>query len=106
MGGVAGVLTARVTGGGVQRGAVGARGLVLWSEEDGKSWHQAWVSVSGSLTAVWFVDAQIGWAVVHAGGVLATLDGGEHWTLQLAVARVAQLDLDAAKAAQSTAAAA
>ncbi|MBO1537270.1 YCF48-related protein [Pseudomonas sp. OA65] len=84
--------------------AVGERGLVLFSDDDGQSWHQAWVPVSVSLTAVRFVDAQKGWAVGHAGVVLATLDGGEHWTLQLDGARVAQLELDAAKADQATAA--
>ncbi|WP_103308135.1 MULTISPECIES: YCF48-related protein [unclassified Pseudomonas] len=84
--------------------AVGERGLVLFSDDNGQSWHQASVPVSVSLTAVRFVDAQKGWAVGHAGVVLATLDGGEHWTLQLDGARVAQLELDAARADQATAA--
>ncbi len=84
--------------------AVGERGLVLLSDDNGQSWHQASVPVSVSLTAVRFVDAQKGWAVGHAGVVLATLDGGEHWTLQLDGVRVAQLELDAAKADQITAA--
>ena len=84
--------------------AVGERGLVLFSDDNGQSWQQAGVPVSVSLTAVRFVDAQKGWAVGHAGVVLATLDGGEHWTLQLDGARVAQLELDSAKAEQATAA--
>ncbi|MFS2092995.1 YCF48-related protein [Pseudomonas sp. Pseusp11] len=84
--------------------AVGERGLVLLSDDNGQSWRQASVPVSVSLTAVRFVDAQKGWAVGHAGVVLATRDGGEHWTLQLDGARAAQLELDAAKADQPNAA--
>jgi photosystem II stability/assembly factor-like uncharacterized protein len=83
--------------------AVGERGLILLSDDNGQSWRQASVPVSVSLTAVRFVDAQKGWAVGHAGVVLATLDGGEHWTLQLDGVRVAQLELDAAKADQAMA---
>ncbi|WP_332846052.1 YCF48-related protein [Pseudomonas lactucae] len=83
--------------------AVGERGLVLLSDDNGQSWRQATVPVSVSLTAVRFVDAQKGWAVGHAGVVLATVDGGEHWTLQLDGLRAAQLELNAAKAGQATA---
>jgi photosystem II stability/assembly factor-like uncharacterized protein len=84
--------------------AVGERGLVLLSDDNGQSWRQASVPVSVSLTAVQFVDAQTGWAVGHAGVVLATRDGGEHWTLQLDGVRAAQLELNAAKVDQATAA--
>ncbi|WHS62511.1 YCF48-related protein [Pseudomonas sp. G2-4] len=84
--------------------AVGERGLVLLSDDNGQSWRQASVPVSVSLTAVQFVDAQQGWAVGHAGVVLVTRDGGEHWTLQLDGARAAQLELETAKADQATAA--
>ena len=84
--------------------AVGERGLVVFSDDNGQSWRQASVPVSVSLTAVQFVDAQQGWAVGHAGVVLTTHDGGEHWTLQLDGVRVAQLELEAAKAEQATAA--
>ncbi|WP_028236602.1 WD40/YVTN/BNR-like repeat-containing protein [Pseudomonas brassicacearum] len=84
--------------------AVGERGLVLLSDDNGQSWRQASVPVSVSLTAVQFVDAQQGWAVGHAGVVLTTHDGGEHWTLQLDGVRVARLELDTAKAEQATAA--
>ncbi|WP_434575706.1 WD40/YVTN/BNR-like repeat-containing protein [Pseudomonas sp. Z3-6] len=84
--------------------AVGERGLVVFSDDNGQSWRQASVPVSVSLTAVQFVDAQQGWAVGHAGVVLTTHDGGEHWTLQLDGVRVAQLELDTARAEQATAA--
>ncbi|MDN4547429.1 YCF48-related protein [Pseudomonas sp. C32] len=77
--------------------AVGERGIVLLSDDNGVSWRQAAVPVSVSLTAVQFVDAQTGWAVGHAGVVLASHDGGEHWVVQLDGLRAAQLELAAAR---------
>lgn len=62
--------------------AVGARGLVILSENDGQSWRQVPVPVSATLTAVHFADATHGWAVGHAGVILATRDGGQSWELQ------------------------
>lgn len=79
--------------------AVGERGTVLLSDDNGNSWRQALVPVSSSLTAVQFADARNGWAVGHAGVVLHSSDGGEHWALQLDGRRLAQLELDAAQAA-------
>lgn len=79
--------------------AVGERGTVLLSDDNGTSWRQAVVPVSSSLTAVQFADARNGWAVGHAGVVLHSSDGGEHWALQLDGRRLAQLELDAAQAA-------
>jgi photosystem II stability/assembly factor-like uncharacterized protein len=77
--------------------AVGERGIVLLSDDNGVSWRQAVVPVSVSLTAVQFVDAHTGWAVGHAGVVLASRDGGEHWVVQLDGLRAAQLELAAAR---------
>lgn len=62
--------------------AVGARGLVILSGDEGQSWRQVPVPVSATLTAVSFADARHGWAVGHAGVIIATRDGGENWTLQ------------------------
>jgi photosystem II stability/assembly factor-like uncharacterized protein len=76
--------------------AVGERGIVLLSDDNGVSWRQAAVPVSVSLTAVQFVDANTGWAVGHGGVVLASRDGGEHWVVQLDGLRAAQLELAAA----------
>lgn len=76
--------------------AVGERGLILLSDDNGEHWRQAKVPVSAGLTAVQFVDADCGWAVGHAGVVLATCDGGQNWTLQLDGRQAAQLELDAA----------
>lgn len=77
--------------------AVGERGVVVLSDDNGTSWRQAEVPVSVSLTAVQFVDASLGWAVGHAGVVLMSKDGGEHWVLQLDGKRAAQLELHAAQ---------
>lgn len=63
--------------------AVGERGTVLLSDDDGGSFRQARsVPIASTLTSVSFVDAQLGWAVGHWGAVLHTRDGGETWTLQ------------------------
>jgi len=62
--------------------AVGERGIVLLSDDTGRSWRQASVPVSVSLTAVQFVDARLGWAVGHSGVVLHSTDGGETWQRQ------------------------
>jgi photosystem II stability/assembly factor-like uncharacterized protein len=63
--------------------SVGVRGLVVLSDDEGVSWRQAASPVSSDLVAVRFVSARRGWAAGHDGVVLATQDGGEHWTKQL-----------------------
>ena len=72
-----------VTRAGARLVAVGERGTVLLSDDDGTRWRQAAVPVQVSLTAVRFVDARTGWAAGHLGVILKTDDGGEHWTRQL-----------------------
>lgn len=63
--------------------AVGDHGVVVLSDDGGKSFRQAQqVPVDFTLTGVDFVDDKLGWAVGHAGVVLHSLDGGEHWSLQ------------------------
>jgi photosystem II stability/assembly factor-like uncharacterized protein len=63
--------------------AVGERGHILWSDDQGQTWRQAEVPVSSDLTAVYFPTPLKGWAVGHDGVVLATNDGGQHWARQL-----------------------
>jgi len=63
--------------------AVGQRGHILRSGDGGATWQQSPVPVSSDLTAVFFVDAQQGWAVGHDGVILHTDDGGATWRLQL-----------------------
>lgn len=77
--------------------AVGERGTVLLSDDNGGHWRQAAVPVSSTLTAVQFIGQQ-GWAVGHAGVVLHSGDGGEHWALQLEGRQLAALELAAAQA--------
>jgi photosystem II stability/assembly factor-like uncharacterized protein len=62
---------------------VGDRGVVLLSDDDGKTYRQAAsVPVSSTLTSVWFVDAHTGWAVGHLGAIIKSTDGGETWVAQ------------------------
>lgn len=78
--------------------AVGERGFVLLSDDNGRSWRQAQrVPVSVSLTAVQFVTPEHGWAVGHLGVVLHSDDGGETWIRQLDGIQAAKLALAAAQ---------
>lgn len=78
--------------------AVGARGVVLLSDDDGANWRQASVPVSVTLTRVRFAGPKTGWAVGHFGTVLHTADGGETWQRQLDGTTAAKLALEAAQA--------
>lgn len=72
--------------------AVGERGTVLLSDDHGQTWRQARVPVQSTLTCVSFASDRVGWAAGHAGVILRTVDGGEHWERQmdgLAAARLA-----------------
>lgn len=62
--------------------AVGERGHILYSDDDGSQWTQAKVPSLNLLTSVYFADAQHGWAVGHDALILATTDGGQTWTEQ------------------------
>ncbi len=63
--------------------AVGEYGHVLLSDDQGERWRQAReVPTRTTLTDVFFIDDRRGWAVGHGGQVLATLDGGDTWTVQ------------------------
>jgi photosystem II stability/assembly factor-like uncharacterized protein len=76
------VLTA-ITRSGNRLIAVGERGHILLSDDAGKSWRQAKVPVSVTLTAVTFVDERSGWACGHGSVILHSDDGGVTWTKQL-----------------------
>jgi photosystem II stability/assembly factor-like uncharacterized protein len=62
--------------------AVGDRGHVLFSDDNGTSWVQAKVPTTQMLTAVYFVDDTHGWAVGHDAQILATTDAGATWVKQ------------------------
>lgn len=62
--------------------AVGDRGHILYSDDQGSTWTQAKVPTRQLLTAVFFVDDKHGWAVGHDAQILASEDGGVTWTKQ------------------------
>ena len=59
--------------------AVGERGHVLLSDDDGLSWNQTIVPTRATLTGVFFLNDSLGWAVGHDAVILKTTDGGRAW---------------------------
>lgn len=76
--------------------AVGERGHVLLSDDNGSSWRQVSVPTVATLTGVSFTDAANGWAVGHDALILHSSDGGESWQQQYRDAALESplLDLD------------
>lgn len=62
--------------------AVGDRGYILVSDDNGESWRRAKAPAGPLLSAVTFIDGKHGWAVGHDSVILASNDGGETWTKQ------------------------
>jgi photosystem II stability/assembly factor-like uncharacterized protein len=62
--------------------AVGDRGYIVYSDDNGATWKRAKSPVAPLLTAVDFVDMKQGWAVGHDSVILASSDAGETWTQQ------------------------
>jgi photosystem II stability/assembly factor-like uncharacterized protein len=83
--------------------AVGERGTVLLSDDDGVRWRQAQVPVQVTLTALRFVDEKRGWAAGHLGVILYSEDGGETWRKQLDGVQAAQAIARAAAGADERA---
>ncbi|WP_267221457.1 WD40/YVTN/BNR-like repeat-containing protein [Dyella silvae] len=73
--------------------AVGQRGHIVYSDDNGTHWQQATVPVSSDLVAVSFPTPQQGWAVGHDGIVLHTVDGGASWSIQMDGRRMGPLML-------------
>lgn len=90
-----------VTRAGDQLLAVGERGFILRSQDNGQSWQQVPSPVSVTLTQVTFASPEQGWAVGHAGVILHSSDGGRSWVKQLDGNQAAQLAVDAATAAHT-----
>jgi photosystem II stability/assembly factor-like uncharacterized protein len=63
--------------------AVGMRGLIEISDDEGSTWKQVGAPVRSDLLALTFPSATDGWAVGHDGVVLHTADAGRTWTRQL-----------------------
>lgn len=62
--------------------AVGERGHIVYSDDNGASWMQAIVPTRQMLTALYFTSREHGWAVGHDGMILKTADAGAHWSIQ------------------------
>ena len=82
--------------------AVGQRGHVLVSDDQGRSWSQSQVPLSADLVAVSFPDDRHGWAVGHDGVVLHTDDAGATWQTQLDGRRTGALVLEQANRQAAT----
>ena len=82
--------------------AVGERGWIMLSDDNGLSWRQVQSPVSTTLICCRFASAKIGWISGQMGVVLKTMDAGESWSRVLdgftaASAMVAEAKADAAK---------
>ncbi|WP_371189239.1 WD40/YVTN/BNR-like repeat-containing protein [Thalassotalea maritima] len=61
--------------------AAGERGHIIRSS-DGVNWQQQEVPTQSTITKLFFIDENIGWAVGHDSLILKTQDGGITWQLQ------------------------
>jgi photosystem II stability/assembly factor-like uncharacterized protein/AcrR family transcriptional regulator len=61
---------------------VGEFGIVMTSDDGGRSWRQQHSPVETTLFGVYFADATHGWAVGIDGVSMRTEDGGASWTVQ------------------------
>ncbi len=77
--------------------AVGERGHIILSNDQGRTWRQAKVPVITTLTAVYFVNENTGWAVGHDAVVLNTQDGGLTWAKQFDGFKANEMVLNSAK---------
>jgi photosystem II stability/assembly factor-like uncharacterized protein len=78
--------------------AVGERGWVIVSDDNGLAWRQVPSPTSVTLTHVTFATPTDGWAVGGMGIVLHSTDGGLTWTKQLDGTQAANTALAAANA--------
>ena len=61
--------------------AVGDRGYIVFSDNNGDTWTRAKVPPNTPLlTAVFFLDGKSGWAVGHDSMILTSTDQGESWS--------------------------
>ncbi len=62
--------------------AVGARGYIIYSDNNGKAWRPARTPTQAMLTATYFISETRGWAVGHDSSIWTTDDGGLNWRQQ------------------------
>ncbi|MBS0368877.1 MAG: photosystem I reaction center subunit IV [Proteobacteria bacterium] len=91
--------------------AAGERGIIIYSDDRGVTWKQSTVPVSVTLTSLFFVSPEIGWATGHDGVILLSTDAGLSWRKQFdgraangAVLRDLQARVEAARIAVEKAA--
>jgi photosystem II stability/assembly factor-like uncharacterized protein len=58
---------------------VGDRGIILHTQDDGRTWQRQTSGTDKDLTSVSFASATSGWTFEWYGNVLHTTDGGAHW---------------------------
>jgi len=58
---------------------IGDSGVILHSEDGGKTWSYQKSGVNTALLDVCFIDEKNGWAVGNLGTVISTQDGGSSW---------------------------
>ena len=63
---------------------VGGGGTILFTEDAGQSWNQAFVSgnAKSKLNAIFFVDNKMGWTVGSRGNIYMTTNAGKYWRPQ------------------------
>lgn len=77
--------------------AVGEKGHVFYSDDNGLNWIQADVPVSVTLTSVAFPTPDKGWIVGHQGVVLGSTDGGATWQKKLDAATIISKSFESCK---------
>ena len=58
----------------------GGMGVILATDDGGRTWRHQLDAAAGWLSAVCFIDSSRGWAVGEYGIVMRTQDGGSSWT--------------------------
>ena len=62
--------------------AVGERGIILRSTDEGASWEQLESPIDVTLTGISFSSDKEGWIVGHESTILHSTDGGATWTIK------------------------
>lgn len=62
--------------------AVGERGHILLSDDQGDNWRQIAVPTETLFTKLFFIDDKIGWAIGHDQTIIKTTSAGEEWVIQ------------------------
>ena len=61
----------------------GARGVILYSDDQAATWQAAAVPLQTLITRLYFTDARHGWAVGHDAAIMRSHDGGASWEVRL-----------------------